>query len=530
MFKSCNPISSPTLSCNSPRSSSIDLFSDDDSYAGVEQISDSEDDDPKVEKAEERAIIYYAGRNNVQENFQLSQDDTWQGLSDYPSMLEDMPLFGEEISVEEEWRMQTRSDEILKDEDEPEERSVSERAHSVDFESSDDEIEMFDDVFPDIFIDKDKLDSSFRRQIDHDDVSDDGSYWEHEDVEAMYGGTEIIDKAIDTIDEDEEYDSDSTLSGHESDMSGETTDDDLPDEYYTKTRRSLARMPEDESEAEEDNSYTPRLYSWKHTSNKPFATVSTNCKKMILFNVTQVSRNVDLESSRQRLFATQQANFASSPARCNFGNMLMTALQNPSPTISAFSLSGTQEAFLSGNVKFNDYTSYGSSSEYDTDDVEEIYGDTITNLDEFINFESDQDTTSDNEIQTTPMPVDTDIPPTQSRHDNSLGEDIHPLIPHFNRGVVGSWRQKQNTHQLLHRNIATPESLAFGGNQFMEGTLKGVKSGRLKHASTPITPARKQRLLNPVKITACSLASSMKRKFDAYDEGRNTHKRSKSFI
>ncbi|RKF59416.1 hypothetical protein OnM2_060030 [Erysiphe neolycopersici] len=505
---------------------SVDVSSDNDSYAGVEQISDSEEDEPNVEKEEERAIIFSEDRTDSMNTTQNILDDTtWEGFSDIPYLGDGMSLFGQDSISEDKWCLRT---EVAK-RDESAEYDTAFGDQSVQFESSDDEFDMFDDLFPDIFINKDHLDSSFRRQIDHDDISDEGSYWEYDDVGDTFGipsSNPYTPMEIPKNEEYEEFGSDSSsLTGYESDISGETTDDDLPAEYYLQHRRAAVSIPEVESDAEvedTDNSSpasTPRLYSWKHTSDKPFATVSSNCKKMILFNVRGF-RNLGPSRSPQ-LSGGQKVGEANSLClNTNTKNINISTLQNP-PLSNSNTMISTElpEFYAPLAVETGlDMTSY-SSSFYDSDEFGEgNCTETSPNLDEFINFEPDESSFSTREAESSHIDVNTTTSICSSK--TNTEDQIHPLISHFNRGVVGSWRQKQNTHKLLHRNIVTPDSIGFGGNRFMEGTLKGVKSGRLRHANTPITPVRKQRPLASldIAIDIKSTTSSTVRK------SSNTHR------
>lgn len=516
------------------KSSGAETSSDVDSYAGVEQISDSEEDEPNVEHIEEQAIISSVDDGNLQYSPLIDINHTWEGISEYPDGIEDMVLFGQD-SIDGEW--QTKTEQIVTD-GESDDCTPIYRACSLHFDSSDDEIEMFDDVFPDIFIDKDKLASSFRRQIDYD-VSDDGSYWEPEGADAMYNLPETnVNSYTDTFPKDngEASESDSSFySGYESDISGETTDDDLPNEYYTQPRQRTAHSSDVESEGE--ISYTPRLYSWKHTSDKPFATVSSNCKKMVLFNV-RVSQASSLQKCLQQPLTIEPSSIISpSMINSNAGSPSSAVHQTLfNEDLNKILTLGPLETYYPWKISTGEEIfSHGSSSWYDTDAENSSTDATITNLDEFINFESDENTGSDEnqEVQSSDFAGARNSLPNKANLISTISENqVHPLLSHFNRGVVGSWRQKQNIHQLLHRNIASPDSLAFGGNQFMEGTLKGVKNGRLRHANTPITPARKQRAMSAVAMRTISLATSVqnKRKHGADDENGQIQKRNRAMV
>ncbi|RKF59903.1 hypothetical protein GcM3_170012 [Golovinomyces cichoracearum] len=513
----------------------LDASSDNDSYAGVEQISDSEENEPDLEKVEECAIISSENRE-MDLGVRSAREEIWEGFSDIPSTIEDMTLFGQENISEDEWFLQS---EVIRDE-RPNKCVTDYRAHSVHLESSDDEFEMFDDVFPDIFIDKDHLDSSFRRQIDHDEVSDDGSYWEHDEVENMYGNNypnaEVVLDMVENGKYDD-YDSDcSSLTGYETDISGETTDDDLPAEYYLQNRGTTARLSPNDSETERGTQASspvcaPRLYSWKHTSDKPFATVSSNCKKMIVFNVKDFRQSNFTKMTQQTSFNQATDQVRSSPLNQNTTNFIISTMPNPILTeINNLAYSGLPDTTECMNQTGTGTGLYDSSGHDSDDEQEDNCAETTPNLDEFINFEPDDCSTFDAHI-VEPSSDCVDAAPDISACATRIKEEtqVHPLISHFNRGVVGSWRQKQNTHKLLHRNIVSQDSLSFGGNRFIEGTLKGVKNGRLKHANTPITPARKQRTISLMTRAkeSLSMPAKSKERPETTGEGVRNFKRRK---
>ncbi|KAF4618129.1 hypothetical protein G7Y89_g14979 [Cudoniella acicularis] len=113
-----------------------------------------------------------------------------------------------------------------------------------------------------------------------------------------------------------------------------------------------------------------------------------------------------------------------------------------------------------------------------------------------------------------------------------MSDDVHPLLNHFNSNdVVGAFRRNQNRHQLLTRNALSHEALAFSG-PYGQGTLRGIKGGRLAAANTPITPMRKRKNTQPIASSPGSplaniSATNGKRKFDQDHFG---HKRSRSNI
>jgi hypothetical protein len=64
--------------------------------------------------------------------------------------------------------------------------------------------------------------------------------------------------------------------------------------------------------------------------------------------------------------------------------------------------------------------------------------------------------------------------------------------------------RNQSRHQLLTRNVASRESLAFS-RPYGEGTLRGIKGGRLAAVNTPITPPRKSKAAKKDFILAPSV-------------------------
>jgi len=93
-------------------------------------------------------------------------------------------------------------------------------------------------------------------------------------------------------------------------------------------------------------------------------------------------------------------------------------------------------------------------------------------LEEFFNFEGagDEDLDEEEERMNPPLNPQPLLPAQLTSEDQ-----VHPLIDHFNtRKVLWDLAHSQNTHQLLHRSMATEEVSIR--NQFLEGTIKGVKT------------------------------------------------------
>lgn len=180
----------------------------DDDYAGVDLISDSEEDEPDVEVAEEQAIIESEEDDNDNAVLQPDNDDdqsSWAGfdLDDEPTFRGGDPLFNEQISRTSTPNMYAEATAW--------EATTGRRVRFdlSDSDSSDTEV----NAFPDIFLDQNSLDPQFRRTIendynnDNDDPpSDEGSYWD-------FRGDEV--DVTETVGDDDSEDSTGS-SGYES--------------------------------------------------------------------------------------------------------------------------------------------------------------------------------------------------------------------------------------------------------------------------------------------------------------------------
>lgn len=263
--------------------------------------------------------------------------------------------------------------------------------------------------------------------------------------------------------------------------------------------------------------------------------------KLFMFNRKAMHRRFSVDAIAPTPLSTpsrQNSIVESSPMISNSGNIMMSAMANfgdPFTFGNQFlggQALGPPEAFYPfTSIDANGNMAQDSSSAYDEDDLDT--GD-ISDLNEFFAFDDADigDDEGEGVEESSESPVgDVDPSSTPARPTTARSEDqVHPLLDHFDKGVVGSFRRNQNRHQLLTRNIASRDSLAFGGSH-LDGTIRGVKSGRLHHANTPITPARKAKNLKSVvpSSPASPLAQlNRKRRYDG--EEFNGHKRHKSLI
>lgn len=200
--------------------------SSDDDYGGVDLISDSEEDEPDVEGAEEQAIIESEEEqdgDDEDDDLQTTprpaiEDDevSWEGFESTPGANNET-FFDEHMD-----RMNAAghtmeaaiADMSSSDDDHP-----TENLRRVRFDVSDSDnldTDSDDPLFPDIFLDQNSLDPSFRRIIENDDeqdppLSDDG-FWDSNGSDAG--------KAVTTPDGNDDSDSDCSgstgSSGYES--------------------------------------------------------------------------------------------------------------------------------------------------------------------------------------------------------------------------------------------------------------------------------------------------------------------------
>ncbi|KAE8441766.1 hypothetical protein EG329_004324 [Mollisiaceae sp. DMI_Dod_QoI] len=533
----------PAQKVSSRRKQNIEESSDDD-YGGVDQISDSEEDEPDVEVAEEQAIIESEDDQDTPRPF--LDEGQWDGFvfdGQAEILGQDVDFFEEHLAAlagaSDGDIFQTASeDEVV-------------NTRRVRFNLSDSETADEDDgFFPDIFLPKDELDSSFRREIDQDDgdgMLSDGSWEANESFELPEAEiARAIEENEDSSNEEGNSGDESGTgsSGYDSDDSGGyTTDEDLPAAARFAPPRLLTRQ-NSQSSSEEEIQRTPirrgpKLGVWTVSNNRPFM-IAKNEMKLLMYNRGAMRRfSVDAVPETPVPTPSRNNSFVeSSPMISNSGNIMMSAMANFGDPFSF----NTQ--FLGGHAlgppeAFYPFTSINadgtmvqdSSSAYDEDDMDD---EDLWNLEDILDLGGEESENENGEEveqssdAATPAPSSTPARPTTARSE----DQVHPLLDHFEKGVVGSFRRNQNRHQLLTRNIATRDSLAFGGAH-LDGTIRGVKSGRLHHANTPITPARKAKTLKPVHPSspASPLAYTQLNKKRKYNgEEFNGHKRNKSLI
>ncbi|KAI9800512.1 MAG: hypothetical protein M1825_004060 [Sarcosagium campestre] len=306
-----NPPSIPTAiyDTTARHASSASASSSDDDYMGVDLISDSDEDEPSVERAEERLIMdsELEGDADIDLTAPFGVDE-WDGIhldeSLFPaesSVLDDLfphanPYFANEFDMLN--TSNTSAQEVGSEcvSESKRVRFKDDPVHSRTPSTSSSEEDM--EPFPDLFMQQDQMDPGFRHIIEHeqeDGVSEssagEGSYWD-------FGGSDEHDihQAFDASGESD--DSDVSSSGYESDE-GETTDEDLPPPSAIARTRSVLRRPSTSSiDMDGDSSPAgsfrqsfklkhrrpgPSLGSWVADPSKPIAVLDNSGKRMIIF-------------------------------------------------------------------------------------------------------------------------------------------------------------------------------------------------------------------------------------------------------
>ncbi|KAI1269313.1 hypothetical protein F5Y18DRAFT_374206 [Xylariaceae sp. FL1019] len=446
-------------------------------------------------------------------------------------------------------------------------------------DSEDDETETDEEtaytngMFPDLFVDKSTLDPTFRREVDqNEDVDSDSSFWDHygttnptfEDMEFFNGNDahyEDLEGKILSLFDDEnttpvatpatqndpsttlstpmpspekfefDEDLDDELDGYLSD--GDTTDEEEP--VPRPDRRKTRREPlVEESEASDVEIIKrcrgqPRVGRFSiDVSKKPIAMINPKTGKMIVFtNKETASLDLSPEQFRRQ----------SAPVLANPGNFTMTALTSnmiSSNTYGDFMNMRTaapaedwwfQDSNLDGS--FYDAAMFDEAVDEASDSYAEFVDEDedALKINDFLELGNDSSSSDEDESKDKDDGKDDgedDIFRTPARPDSS-GNDFFNHLFGTDSQVVGAFRKDQQTHQLLTRNKATRDSLAFS-TPYYDGTLRGIKDGRLDSANVPISPLRRQKR-NVPDLTSSPLAST-KRK--APSEQQSGHKRHRS--
>lgn len=233
-------------------------------------------------------------------------------------------------------------------------------------------------------------------------------------------------------------------------------------------------------------------------------------------------RRLDL-SPEQFNFPFYEPLGQSSPLLSNSGNLMMGAMFS-SNTFGDFMNTqpvGPMEAFFPHTT---DNTAVEEEEESSDDDLDEDEEEQKLNVDDFVDL---GDGSSDEEDVNVVEEGEDLFAATFGRPATAnSNNDVTSLLNHFenNSNIVGAFRRDQANSQLIRNGKATRESLAFSSPYF-EGTLRGIKDGRLTDTNIPISPLRKHKKKSSISESPMS-GVSQKRK--ASSEQHLGHKRQRS--
>ncbi|KAI1504532.1 hypothetical protein F5X99DRAFT_18430 [Biscogniauxia marginata] len=555
-------------------SSSLDL-SDEDGYSGVEDITDSDDDEEDVDAAEEEHILSAELHQIIRSSPRPRDEDEQQGddEDDDDGDAEEDDYEGDEDDEDDNdsWAgIVSDTDTTGHHEHVPEQEYTAAVPRRVRFDvpdsSDDDSTETDEDLdsgfFPDLFVDKSTLDPTFRREIESDPFPDDSSasdgVWDpysqppmypdkripgaSSDFEALIAAMEDEDSstpvatplthhdlstAVSTPAASPEKD-DISLDGYQTD--GDTTDEEDPPERLP--RRKTRRETVEEDNSSDSDVVTlirprrgqPRVgrFDLDKSSKKPIAILNPRTGKMMIFtHQTMRGKGFDLSPEQFNFQFFDQPQ--SSPILSNPGNIMMSGMISSS-TYGDFMNThavGPAEAWYAQGP---DGSAVAESSDSDgamVDDEEKNL-----KLEDFVTLgdDSSDDDDDDNDAKLIEDEAE-DIFRTPARP-TTASSDVTSLLDHFehNANIVGAFRRDQANHQLISRSKATRESLAFSGPYF-EGTLRGIKDGRIATTNVPISPLRRQKKMPEL---ASSLLAPMSQKRKASSEHHPGHKRQRS--
>ncbi|KAI1423102.1 hypothetical protein F5Y12DRAFT_798822 [Xylaria sp. FL1777] len=540
--------------------SSLDL-SDESGYSGVEDITGSDDDEEDVEAAEEEHILsdelQHVTRSSPRphQNEEDEDDDDDEALGDDEGGGYDEDDDDVEETISWDGLLSEPEQVEIDDLTDTQPPTVKRRVRFDVPDSEDDEDTETDEdtaygFFPDLFIDKSKLDPSFRLEVDQNSDDDSDAYWDHYGTSNIAGSmfeeeSSDFEALINAVEEDDttpvatpmtqndmstafstpvaspEKD-EVSLDGYQTD--GDTTDEEepVPRPIRRKTRRDLTEEASETSDVEiiKGRRGHPRVgrFSLDKSFKKPIAMVNPRTGKLMIFTTHRsMKKGLDLspESFNFSFFDQTQ----SSPILGNPGNIMMSGMMS-SNTFGDFMNThavGPAEAWY---AQAPDCNGFGDSSGSEGPVVDEE--EKNLRIEDFLEIDDDSDSSDDQ--QDIDKDEKEEMLCTPGRPTTS-SSDVTSLLDHFehNSNLVGAFRRDQAHHRLITRSKATHDSLAFSGPYF-EGTLRGIKDGRIATANVPISPLRRRKKIP--EFASSPLSSSAKRK--ASSEHRMGHKRQRS--
>ncbi|KAJ5154971.1 uncharacterized protein N7500_010410 [Penicillium coprophilum] len=464
--------------------------SSDDVYAGVDYITDAEDEDQDVEKMEEMMIVESEKTHRPVPSAGFA-DDQW-AINSF-----DDHMFLPAASFFDEEHLYSAMDTFGEPQvtSEAAETPVARRVHFEErSDSSSDSDSHSDDDIPGDFLQQDSLDPQLRRMIENDNENYQRNT--RRQSEEMFGDADYGHGSIYHVESDGS--SEGSLSGYETTITHP---------------RSLLRRDSSDSLApvDEKSDCIPRrrgpiMGTFVADPHKPVALVDCTGKHLVIIPAYASSRHDWLdsaansmpgtantsprqttlhlidESDTDALASPNQLDF--SPMLASSANLMMTALGND--LTPGGQVMGPPEAFYPSQ----DFTIDSSFEEDEEDDPE-----AALNVDDFIDFgngSSDEDEDMDkqfDDVQMSPMAgafgksMGTPTPTRKSESQNNEER----FLNHLDKGIVTAFRRNHNRYQALLR---LPQH-----REFMPANSPARPASVFRHAKNndQRTPTRKRK-------------------------------------
>ncbi|MCJ1377081.1 hypothetical protein MMC17_000171 [Xylographa soralifera] len=521
--------------------------SEDEDYNGVDLISDSDEEEPTLEKMEERMIIDSEEDNvgdfvsrNIPTSPPSTTSEDWQGLGfGNDSFLSDIPFFDEQIGRTDSDAFANALDlyhdaspsRILLSPDLPPTRRVrfaDDLSHSSDSRTSSATVD--NNIFPDLFMNQDSLDPMFRQLIENDNEDEnhsltdgEGSYWDLDDNEDF----ELEKHGL----EDNSSSNGGSSSGYETDE-GETTDEEvLPPKTVTRPQ-SLLRLNSSSTIRKASTSRSgstpvrkvpltptpamrrngPSMASWIVDPTKPIAVIDSTGKTMLIYAAPRSARKTtagfisSLSSSTTTSPKTSFATLAHELGDNEIDRSDLSSQEPPTTMIESganLMLSGLlhgglgSEHVLGGQVlgppeAFYPFRSIDANGlMLDDDDLEEDDDDPeyMLNLQDFIDFGDSSDSDLENDT---------------NADSSALGSPVLTIPRNtFTPSRAGSASTQQSSTQALLQHFDKGVVSSFRRNQTrhqsllrrpnLSSSFAAIKGGRHITANAPISPPRRRK-------------------------------------
>ncbi|CAD6447243.1 51d3973e-04ef-45d0-ba2e-7044c490d12b [Sclerotinia trifoliorum] len=491
----------PPRSKNSRKPKKITDYSSDSSYAGVDLISDSDDNDSddepdafrraggsRIEQYEEAAMLEEDDDlETIEEDTDAqdtpratNNDEEWGGFEDSSEELLESPGFFEDnlLGIQGAKKRVTFADD---DSD----SSISE----------DESVNWHPDLFETNtsaqgpFLSADALPPHLARGLDDNTYNDDPD----SDTEQWGNGNN------DSDDSEGSDSDDSVASGYQSDLGddfgGDTTDDEdwrenRPDADDSVPRGDSPAPPPCLGFRIQRKKGQPDVITWYHNTDVPFVILDEQGKDLLI--------NGSMEQYN--------------PVLSNQANIMMSAVSDGASEFGSYH-TGNPEAFFENPLYVDDNVgrpTSSSSNDESEDQSEPLQWGDLLHMDATLT--DDEDERNDGPVE---APSSTPARPTTS-------DGLHPLLIHLDKGTnVGAFRLNRQNENLINSNTISKDALAFGTS-----TIKGVKNGHLDSLTSSLTPRRKLKALMP--SSPAGDVAKRKRKSNGSSQGRQPHKRSRS--